>query len=106
MPNQPRLCYGLVMEPDEDDNRIELDREAREAADSRNWLRECFAKIRNDIPERDALVMDMRFGFGEFEGQQNTLEDVAKKFNITRERVRQIDQKTLARIKYLSLDQP
>ena len=91
------------MESDDDDNRIELDREASAAAEL-NWLRECFAKIRNEIPERDALVMDMRFGIGEFEGQQRTLEDVAKKFNITRERVRQIDQKTLARLRYLSLD--
>ena len=87
------------MEPDDDDSQIELDREAQEAADD-NWLRERFAKIRNKIPERDALVMDMRFGLGEFEGQQNTLEDVAKKLNLTRERVRQIEQKTLAMIRH------
>ena len=93
------------MESDDDDNRIELDREASAAAEL-NWLRECFAKIRNEIPERDALLMDMRYGLGDYEGERHTLEEVAEKLNVTRERVRQIEQKTLAKIRWLELHQP
>ena len=78
------------MEPGDDDNRIELDR-AQELA--------IYMKRRHKIPERDALLMDMRYGLGDYEGERHTLEEVAKKLNVTRERVRQIEQKTLARIR-------
>ena len=54
----------------------------------------------NDLPERDQEIVAMRFGIGKYTGQQHTLEDVAKKMNVTRERVRQIEQKTLARLRH------
>jgi len=54
----------------------------------------------NDLPERDQEIVAMRFGIGKYTGQQYTLEDVAKKMNVTRERVRQIEQKTLARLRH------
>ena len=84
------------MESGDSDNHIEPDSDAQEAADSRNWAREGYAKIRHLMPEHHQLILEMRYGFGEFEGQQNTLEDVAKKMNVTRERVRQIEAKILA----------
>lgn len=92
------------MESGDGDNRIELDREAQEAADYMNWVREGLAKIRHEIPEHDALLLDMRYGFGDFNGQ-HTLEEVGKAFDVTRERVRQIEQKYLARIRWLELHQ-
>jgi len=94
------------MEPDDDDNRLELDKEAQEAADYINSVRKGLVKIRHQIPEGDALLMDMRYGFGDYEGQRHTLEDLAKIWNVTRERVRQIEQKTLAKIRWLEIHQP
>mgnify|MGYP002628306210 CR=1 FL=1 len=91
------------MEPGDDDNQIELDSEAQEVSDYMNWVREGFAKFRHLIPEHDALLLDMRFGLSEFD-REHTLEEVGKAFDVTRERVRQIEQKTLAGIRYLSLD--
>jgi RNA polymerase primary sigma factor len=52
------------------------------------------------LPERERRIMSMRFGLGEFIGKQHTLEEVADKEGITRERVRQIEQKTLARMRH------
>jgi RNA polymerase primary sigma factor len=52
------------------------------------------------LPERERRIMAMRFGLGEFTGKQHTLEEVAEREGITRERVRQIEQKTLARMRH------
>jgi RNA polymerase primary sigma factor len=57
-------------------------------------------KSLGDLPERERRIMSMRFGLGEFTGKQHTLEEVADKEGITRERVRQIEQKTLARMRH------
>jgi len=57
-------------------------------------------KSLGDLPERERRIMSMRFGLGEFIGKLHTLEEVAEKEGITRERVRQIEQKTLARMRH------
>ncbi|NBP18423.1 MAG: sigma-70 family RNA polymerase sigma factor, partial [Actinobacteria bacterium] len=57
-------------------------------------------KSLGDLPERERRIMSMRFGLGDFIGKQHTLEEVAEKEGITRERVRQIEQKTLARMRH------
>ena len=57
-------------------------------------------KSLDGLPERERRIMSMRFGLGEFIGKQHTLEEVADKEGITRERVRQIEQKTLARMRH------
>jgi len=57
-------------------------------------------KSLDGLPERERRIMSMRFGLGEFIGKQHTLEEVADKEDITRERVRQIEQKTLARMRH------
>lgn len=53
-----------------------------------------------NLPERERRIMSMRFGLGDYVGKQHTLEEVAEKEGITRERVRQIEQKTLARMRH------
>ena len=65
----------------------------------RRQLGEAVERTLSDLPERDQDIVSMRFGIGKYEGQPHTLEDVAKKMNVTRERVRQIEQKTLARLR-------
>ena len=51
-----------------------------------------------DLPEREKAVMRMRFGLDGVEGA--TLEEVGRHFRITRERVRQIEVRTLARLRH------
>ncbi|MCL4433701.1 MAG: sigma-70 family RNA polymerase sigma factor [Actinobacteria bacterium] len=50
------------------------------------------------LPERDRTVMELRFGLRD-DGRRHTLEEVAKACNVTRERIRQIEIKTLARLR-------
>ena len=56
-------------------------------------------KSLDGLPERERRIMSMRFGLGEFIGKQHTLEEVAEKEDITRERVRQIQNKALKKLK-------
>jgi RNA polymerase primary sigma factor len=50
------------------------------------------------LPERDRRILDKRFGISS--GEPLTLDDVAKQEGVTRERIRQIEQKTLARMRH------
>ncbi len=50
------------------------------------------------LPERDRRILEKRFGI--HNGKPQTLDDVAKEEGVTRERVRQIEQKTLARMRH------
>lgn len=67
----------------------------------RSQLREVVEKTLNDLPEREQEIVAMRFGIGQFD-RIFTLEEVADKMKVTRERVRQIEQKTLARLRHAS----
>jgi RNA polymerase primary sigma factor len=50
------------------------------------------------LPERDRRILEKRFGI--HTDQPLTLDDVAKQEGVTRERIRQIEQKTLARLRH------
>ncbi len=50
------------------------------------------------LPERDRRILDKRFGISS--GEPQTLDEVAKQEGVTRERIRQIEQKTLARLRH------
>jgi RNA polymerase primary sigma factor len=50
------------------------------------------------LPERDRRILDKRFGISS--GEPQTLDDVARQEGVTRERIRQIEQKTLARLRH------
>ena len=50
------------------------------------------------LPDRDRRILDKRFGIST--GEPLTLDDVAKQEGVTRERIRQIEQKTLARLRH------
>jgi RNA polymerase primary sigma factor len=60
-------------------------------------MREAVRDILKELSEREQAVMRMRFGLDGREGA--TLEEVGKAFNITRERVRQIEVRTLFRLR-------
>jgi RNA polymerase primary sigma factor len=48
------------------------------------------------LPYRERMILEMRYGLGG--GQQHTLEEVGRRFGVTRERVRQIETRTLRRL--------
>ena len=63
-------------------------------------MREAVRAVLVDLPPRDQEVMRMRFGLDGEDGA--TLEEVGQAFNITRERVRQIEVRTLFRLRHMA----
>lgn len=63
-------------------------------------LREAVRAILNELAPREQEVMRMRFGLDGQDGA--TLEEVGQTFNITRERVRQIEVRTLFRLRHVA----
>ena len=55
-------------------------------------------KVLRSLSPREELVLRMRFGIGE--GTEHTLEEVGKSFNVTRERIRQIESKALRKLQH------
>ncbi len=67
-----------------------------EAADAA-MLREALAGVLASLSERERRVVRLRFGLED--GQARTLEEVSREFGVTRERVRQIESKSLAKLR-------
>jgi RNA polymerase primary sigma factor len=63
-------------------------------------LREQTSMVLNTLSPREELVLRMRFGVGE--GSEHTLEEVGRSFNVTRERIRQIESKALRKLRHPS----
>ncbi len=55
-------------------------------------------KAEQELTERERQVVRLRFGLED--GQVRTLEEVGREFGVTRERVRQIEAKTLAKLRH------
>jgi len=60
-------------------------------------LREQLSHVLNTLTEREAKVIEMRFGLRD--GNEHTLEEVGQEFQVTRERIRQIEAKALRKLK-------
>lgn len=69
-------------------------------AASFSMLQEQLAQVLDGLAERERKVIILRFGLED--GHPHTLEEVGKKFNVTRERIRQIESKTLAKLRHPS----
>ena len=69
-------------------------------AAARSMLRSRIDKVLGTLAEREREVIMMRFGLTD--GQPHTLEEVAQCFQVTRERIRQIEQKSLKKLKHPS----
>jgi RNA polymerase primary sigma factor len=67
-------------------------------AASAKLLREQMEKVLNTLAPRERDVIKMRFGFDD--GQPKTLEEVGREFNVTRERIRQIESKALRKLRH------
>jgi RNA polymerase primary sigma factor len=87
---------------DEDDSELgdfieDLDADQPLDVVSRKIRREELFRVLDSLPARDRKVLELRFGLkGE---QPRTLEEVGERFGVTRERIRQVEAKTLNRLK-------
>ena len=79
--------------PDEDAS------EPSEAA-SFSLLREQLEEVLETLAPREKKVLELRFGI--VDGRTRTLEEVGKEFNVTRERIRQIEAKALRKLRHPS----
>ena len=90
---------------EEGDSRLEdfiEDKEVispQEAAISSNMAKQ-IQKVLSTLNEREEKILRMRFGIGE--KHDHTLEEVGQYFEVTRERIRQIEEKALRKLKYSS----
>ena len=67
-------------------------------AAARALLTEAIEEALEELNDRERAVVRMRFGLDD--GQVRTLEEVGREFNVTRERIRQIESKTLAKLRH------
>ena len=79
--------------PDEDAS------EPSEAA-SYSLLKEQLMEVMDTLTPREKKVLELRFGL--IDGRTSTLEEVGKEFNVTRERIRQIEAKALRKLRHPS----
>ena len=78
----------------DDDNPTPAD------AASYQLLREQLADVLHTLTPREEMVLKLRFGLDD--GKPKTLEEVGREFNITRERIRQIEAKALRKLRHPS----
>jgi RNA polymerase primary sigma factor len=64
----------------------------------RSLLNAYIGELLDELGPREREVIEMRYGLKD--GQPRTLEEVGKAFNVTRERIRQIETRTLARLRH------
>ena len=69
-------------------------------AASFSMLQEQLSKVLDGLAERERKVISLRFGLED--GHPRTLEEVGREFGVTRERIRQIESKTLAKLRHPS----
>ena len=60
-------------------------------------LREQIDELLRELTDRERQVLELRFGLKD--GRPRTLEEVGKYFDVTRERIRQIEGKALTKLK-------
>ncbi|UCE41201.1 MAG: sigma-70 family RNA polymerase sigma factor [Candidatus Aminicenantes bacterium] len=67
----------------------------------RSNLKEKIKQILKNLTERETKILEMRYGL--VDGREHTLEEVGEKFNVTRERIRQIELKAIRKLQNPSL---
>jgi RNA polymerase primary sigma factor len=109
--NRIREIQRIAMEPvsletpigEEDDSHLGdflEDKEAMSPSDyaSNELLKDELESVMKDLTEREARVLRLRYGLED--GKPRTLEEVGKEFNVTRERIRQIESKALRKLRH------
>ena len=83
-------CFGDFIEDKAADNPSDTT--------AYNLLKEKFLNVLNTLTDRERNVLSLRFGLND--GYSRTLEEVGKAFNVTRERIRQIEAKALRKMRH------
>ncbi len=83
-------CFGDFIEDKSADNPSDTT--------AYNMLKEKFLAVLNTLTDRERNVLSLRFGLND--GYSRTLEEVGKTFNVTRERIRQIEAKALRKMRH------
>lgn len=73
------------------------DNDSPEDAAATQLLKEQISEILDTLSDRERKIIQMRFGLGS--GKSRTLEEVGQEFDVTRERIRQIEAKALAKLR-------
>ena len=73
---------------------------APQEAASHTLLKETLGNVLDSLTPREEKVLRLRFGLED--GRSRTLEEVGKEFNVTRERIRQIEAKALRKLRHPS----
>jgi RNA polymerase primary sigma factor len=76
------------------------DQDTPEPADAaaHHLLQETIERVLADLTPRQAHILRLRFGLGG--GEQHTLEEIANKFGLSRERIRQLEKEALRRLRH------
>jgi RNA polymerase primary sigma factor len=99
---QPVSMQAKVGESDGDNELGDFieDKEARDPMEltAMNLLRDKLKNVLDTLNPREREVLEQRFGLGD--GAGRTLEEVGKRFQVTRERIRQIEAKALRKLRH------
>jgi RNA polymerase primary sigma factor len=88
---------------EEDDSNLadfiqDASADAPDSAATRKMLAAAVEEALDELSDREKEVVRLRFGL--VDGQARTLEEVGREFGVTRERIRQIEAKTLAKLRH------
>lgn len=78
-------------------DRIVSDQTEPSLLNERNSLRSELRNAMQNLSEREAQIVEMRFGL--LNGSPMTLEEIGKQFNVTRERIRQIEARAMSKLR-------
>ena len=90
----------VTIDEDEDTAMIDLiaDENATKFMDIDDLsIRDTIYSVLNTLSERERRIIELRFGFTD--GRQHTLEEVGKEFNLTKERIRQLEASALKKLR-------
>ena len=110
-PEKVRVIQKIALEPvsletpigEEDDSHLgdfieDKDAMSPDEYANNQLLKDEINNVLSGLTEREEKVLRLRFGL--YDGRTRTLEEVGKEFNVTRERIRQIEAKALRKLKH------
>ena len=93
--------FDILALPDHNQFMLPDPAEIYDIEETREKLEKGLEVALKTLTNRESKVLKMRFGVGD-RGHEHTLEEVANKFCVTRERIRQIEAKALRKLKHPS----
>ena len=95
---------GFACEPGSVPDLIRrLEKKVAALEEANTQLQEQLESVLETLSDREAGVVRMRFGLTD--GQPKTLDEIGKVYGVTRERIRQIESKTMSKLRHPSRSQ-